>query len=307
MPFCRLCFIVLFALATADVVPFQVDAVWCTNSSQSIQRTCYFVARNNASIYVSFKDALDTCEANGWKFASIHSQEENKEIHDHLLYQYWTWIGLERVPRSAVATRYVWNDQTITDWTNWQSGEPNNAAMSSQGLWAMLDCALSINMSFVCKQGKYSTETSDSILTSVVSICKEGSCFTTFGAQTYQQATDFCTSVGAKLSTVLSDEANTMVNSIVERSTVTGAWLGASDTAGAYASFSIERATPDFRKWKEHSNGSMERTLRTRTGTLENQTTPQPKTVLLQTILQATGQYLHARLRPQQSASLVRI
>jgi hypothetical protein len=73
----------------------------------------------------------------GGHLASIHSQADVDAIEAIRLQKLDTWIGFNDIAREAgctgdgnsandYATGFVWTDGTATDYTNWDTGEPND-------------------------------------------------------------------------------------------------------------------------------------------------------------------------------------
>ncbi|CAJ0949488.1 unnamed protein product, partial [Mesorhabditis belari] len=66
----------------------------------------------------TYDKAIEICEIENSRLASIHSVEENKIVLGDLQ---WGWIGLEHN-----GTNWNWSDGSPFDYANWDNGQPNN-------------------------------------------------------------------------------------------------------------------------------------------------------------------------------------
>ncbi|XP_028829390.1 macrophage mannose receptor 1-like [Denticeps clupeoides] len=108
---------------------------------------CYN-ANNNQYIYVgevkSWTDAQTYCRSTYTDLVSIRSSAENAKV-SALRQNSFMWIGLYR-------TR-TWSDQSNSTFTNWKSGQPDNAgctaaSFTNSGQWAEENCGSSLP--FIC-------------------------------------------------------------------------------------------------------------------------------------------------------------
>eukprot|EP01046_Picozoa_sp_COSAG06_P025369 COSAG06_NODE_2128_length_7534_cov_2.020713_2_plen_857_part_00 len=124
----------------------QVEVVKCASSpSEFVCQQCGL--RPNPSQFKSFEtrvrweEAEDACVVDGGHLASIHSEEENSEVYGLMSQSsaYGAWIGFhdrhveagctgQGNDPSDYDTGFMWMDGTPVDYTNWQSGEPNDWA-----------------------------------------------------------------------------------------------------------------------------------------------------------------------------------
>ena len=74
----------------------------------------------------NWHEAEAHCVALGGHLVSVHSQEENRFVHDlrpaNKIGSIGTWMG----GSDTVENKWVWSDGTSFDFTFWDKGEPNN-------------------------------------------------------------------------------------------------------------------------------------------------------------------------------------
>ena len=86
---------------------------------------CYFVS----SAVKSWQAARTYCKSKGGDLVKIHSDEEN-EFLLNLVYKHapstkQVWIGLKW---DARLSKFIWTDNALPKYTNWNPGEPNGQA-----------------------------------------------------------------------------------------------------------------------------------------------------------------------------------
>ncbi|CAM9994962.1 unnamed protein product, partial [Heterosigma akashiwo] len=139
-----------------DCVEMTSSGGWNDNSCSNTQASvCEIPTTDLRFRYytgaLSRDDAESACEAAGGMLASITSDEIDEELVE-LTGGDSAWIGLN--DESTEGT-YVWADDTSVDYTNWNSGEPNNSGdedcveMTSSGGWNDQSC--STTQGYVCQ------------------------------------------------------------------------------------------------------------------------------------------------------------
>ena len=91
----------------------------CPKNWIHIQDSCYKISSRT----VSWNAAKSACEAMGSKLAMVKSQAEQQALAPKI--SQMTWIGLHRDPTHK--SRWFWVDGSRASYTNWYTGEPNNA------------------------------------------------------------------------------------------------------------------------------------------------------------------------------------
>uniref|UniRef100_A0A914NYH4 C-type lectin domain-containing protein n=1 Tax=Panagrolaimus davidi TaxID=227884 RepID=A0A914NYH4_9BILA len=84
---------------------------------------CYSVFHNQNEI-----GAEQVCKREGGHLASIHSQKENDFIGNLPFQAGHIWIGLYTIDQNA---NWLWTDETLFDYSNWKSGEPNSPGIEN--------------------------------------------------------------------------------------------------------------------------------------------------------------------------------
>ncbi|XP_022082062.1 secretory phospholipase A2 receptor-like [Acanthaster planci] len=119
--------------------------------------SCYFID----SSPTLFHDAESICEARGAKLASIHSAEEQSYLSLRTsMMNTNLWIGLHDQSNEG---NFEWLDNTPLDFTNWNTGEPNDYGNGEDcvhlrtdelqaGTWN--DQACDVSYGYICKKDK---------------------------------------------------------------------------------------------------------------------------------------------------------
>ncbi|CAM9984519.1 unnamed protein product, partial [Heterosigma akashiwo] len=178
-----------------------------------INGACYYYNEDS----LSRDDAQTTCEALGGMLASIDFSDVDIGVLD-LTGGTTAWIGLN--DESTEGT-YVWADGTSVDYTNWNSGEPNDwgdsedcVEMTSSGGWNDQSC--STTQASVCE---------------IPTVLLEYSYYS--DSLSRDDAESACEAAGGMLASITSDEID---EEIVELTGGTPAWIGLNDesTEGTY-------------------------------------------------------------------------
>lgn len=83
----------------------------------------------------SWAAAREICSSRGGDLASIHSAAENAAVRALIGHRGKAWLGLKDTSGGGRRGDFVWSDGTPTDYSNWQSSEPNVKAERCAGLW----------------------------------------------------------------------------------------------------------------------------------------------------------------------------
>ena len=113
--------------------------------------SCYKFSSKSAS----WNAAKAFCEAQGSHLLVINSRAENQAIGTHSSHH--LLIGLHRDPNHQ--SRWLWVDGSRPNFTNWLSGEPNNAGGSEACVelasqrhgWKWNDISCTASLRFVCE------------------------------------------------------------------------------------------------------------------------------------------------------------
>ena len=113
--------------------------------------SCYKFSSKSAS----WNAAKAICEAQGSHLLVINSRAENQAIGTHSSHH--LLIGLHRDPNHQ--SRWLWVDGSRPNFTNWLSGEPNNAGGSEACVelasqrhgWKWNDISCTASLRFVCE------------------------------------------------------------------------------------------------------------------------------------------------------------
>ncbi|XP_033624617.1 macrophage mannose receptor 1-like [Asterias rubens] len=99
---------------------------YCPYNSVKFLNRCYIYFGTDPSARLSWKDARDECKKTpGTELATIHSQQVQALLTTFLVsYDFPLWIGLSDITNNQ---QFKWVDGTVVDYTNWGSGEPNEA------------------------------------------------------------------------------------------------------------------------------------------------------------------------------------
>ena len=170
------------------------DFTWIRRSLEA-EDFCYaFMSSSETSDYVgvTWAQAHNNCTGMGGELVSVHSLEENKFIHNELVYRYETnaWIGFNRL---NTVDGHEWSDNSTVDFAHWAYGEPNDAEGSesctsiytSSGEWNDEQCGN--RHGFVCKKPRDGTWTTQATTPFPSGHCPqdwlefEGRCYKLFG------------------------------------------------------------------------------------------------------------------------------
>ena len=99
--------------------------------------------------------SADTCTLLGSQLVTVDDEVENAALVEAMasLNVYVTWIGLNDLTDEG---DYLWADATPASWTNWSSGDPNDAdgsddcvVMVPDGTWVDVSCSYGFN--YICE------------------------------------------------------------------------------------------------------------------------------------------------------------
>ncbi|XP_067915859.1 C-type lectin-like isoform X1 [Heterodontus francisci] len=101
----------------------------------------------------TWQDAEEYCKSvvPGGHLVSIRSQEHNDFIKNMLSAA--IWIGFNDIDKEG---KFIWTDESSTEFVNWNGGEPNNAGeedcaeLQQSGGWNDLQCS-NVKLAFVCQ------------------------------------------------------------------------------------------------------------------------------------------------------------
>ena len=104
--------------------------------------------------------AKSACENLGSKLAVVNSEAKLRALAPKISMR--AWIGLHRDPNNK--SSWLWVDGSRVNYTNWNSGEPNNAhrehcveIFAHSGIWNNMPCSKYLN--YVCEiNGKPESE-----------------------------------------------------------------------------------------------------------------------------------------------------
>nr|XP_055035541.1 macrophage mannose receptor 1-like [Misgurnus anguillicaudatus] len=148
------------AIYRVHICVYMFNGIWyptyCFNTYTFI---CYDGRQNANTSYVlvnqykNWTEAQSYCREHHTDLVSIRNESENQEIQYILQNNYDSvWIGLHRSSS--------WSDQSNSTFSNWRSGQPDNAAYSEyctavsfiDGKWTDENCDLSLP--FFCYNGE---------------------------------------------------------------------------------------------------------------------------------------------------------
>ncbi|KAG8138558.1 putative C-type lectin protein [Naja naja] len=125
------CFIfgLLGSLTWADPKPRTV----CPSGSFAIKERSQWYCYKFYEQLFTFQEAEEECQFKcKGHLASFISDSQAKYINTYVsrenIENKWVWIGLQRVSGSSLNTGWRWNDGSLSRYTRWSSGEPNNKA-----------------------------------------------------------------------------------------------------------------------------------------------------------------------------------
>ncbi|XP_012921231.1 low affinity immunoglobulin epsilon Fc receptor [Heterocephalus glaber] len=121
----------------------------CPKQWVNFQQKCYYFGEGPKQ----WVQARFTCNDLEGRLVSIHSQEEQDFLTKHANKE-GSWIGLRDLD---IEGEFTWMDGSPLDYSNWQSGEPNNAqgedcvVMQGSGQWNDAFCRTWLD-AWVCEQ-----------------------------------------------------------------------------------------------------------------------------------------------------------
>jgi len=219
----------LAVVATAVLVDGQCDSGW---SYLAETDQCYRKMDSGAS----YSSAVDNCAANGGLVASVNSQAQQ----DHLE----TLIGSDRIFLGITDSHdegdWILSDGSKLMWTNWDSGEPNNAnsgehcvvMKDGEHKWNDNDCSKSYR--YICSKPSTGCPTPWT-LSSTTSQCLRY--ISDQGSRS--QAQTRCHNRLSDLASVMDSAENDMIQSLIGKDV----WLGLTDS-GAENSFVWSNGEP---------------------------------------------------------------
>ncbi|XP_076807104.1 uncharacterized protein LOC143450437 isoform X3 [Clavelina lepadiformis] len=214
---------------------------------------CYFFSNNGES---DFYTGQRFCLNAGGELLSIHSNVEQSFITNQIkpMGQLGFWCGLKE--RGGVNGQYSWTDDTVLDYVNWNSGEPNNAWGTEQcvtvskddGKWNDGNCGLKLH-GFICKKYPGSPPNPPQPTQPAPGACPadwlvyNNGCYQLHGDKdicdpaatddvtcfaTWVQAHDKCDSLGGYLVTINTKYENAFLTAQTARA-INNLWIGMSD------------------------------------------------------------------------------
>ncbi|KAK3106670.1 hypothetical protein FSP39_024902 [Pinctada imbricata] len=141
-------------IPTSVAPPTAATSAACGPGWVAYSSFCYMFATNMTK---SWYDARTYCNSMGSELISIHSLDENNLIVGQATKQGRSnyWIGLNELQQHGT---YLWSDNTVTDFTAWRPGEPNDAFGGERctnfniygGTWNDNNCDAALP--FICKR-----------------------------------------------------------------------------------------------------------------------------------------------------------
>uniref|UniRef100_A0A8C6SSY8 C-type lectin domain-containing protein n=1 Tax=Neogobius melanostomus TaxID=47308 RepID=A0A8C6SSY8_9GOBI len=104
---------VLFCLKSMTNLCLTQSGHVFTGSTDGPKQYTYISTRK------SWEDARSYCRQHHTDLAMIEDESENTAVASVLVSNQWAWMGLYR-------QAWRWSDDSDSQFTNWQSGEPNN-------------------------------------------------------------------------------------------------------------------------------------------------------------------------------------
>ncbi|XP_047141698.1 uncharacterized protein LOC100211524 isoform X3 [Hydra vulgaris] len=128
----------------------------CAKGWTSYRRHCYYIRSLKEFVGYGWSESFSSCQSKGGNLLSIENQEENRFIQNSLIKDNSDyWIGLYRLWNYR---RFVWSDNTYTQFFNWIENQPDNVdgiencvEMNSNG-WNDKEC--NVLNGFICKNKK---------------------------------------------------------------------------------------------------------------------------------------------------------
>ena len=145
-----------FALVCSQIIWITVVNGQGLTRYQEIDHVGGYVGISVTSGTVSWQQADTYCFQNyRTHLASIHNSINNTHAFQAAgATSSWTWIGLNDQDTEGA---YVWSDGSSVDYTNWNSGEPNQSGgeedctnMWQSGYWNDLPCESTSVLHFIC-------------------------------------------------------------------------------------------------------------------------------------------------------------
>ncbi|XP_077057538.1 ladderlectin-like [Siphateles boraxobius] len=143
---------VIFSMGNAEgnVTGSTNDSEGCPLEWTDFGLRCY----KYFSQSVTWITAERNCQSLGGNLASVHDQPENDFLLSLLPSSTRTWVGAHDGEQDG---EWLWSDGTVYDYTNWCSGEPNNAVVPENCLeinWTFNRCwndaPCSTSMNYIC-------------------------------------------------------------------------------------------------------------------------------------------------------------
>ncbi|KAL1253177.1 hypothetical protein QQF64_017870 [Cirrhinus molitorella] len=231
------------------------QGVWMDTSCSSTYHFVCYDGRANASAsyvlveqYKTWTEAQSYCREHHTDLVSIRNETENYRVQILLSFYSVVWIGLYRT-RS-------WSDQSNSSFSNWRTGQPDNAgyseyctavSFSDSGSWTDENCNSAL--SFICYSGLASSRQYHFVSQN----------------KTWTEAQRYCRETYTDLATIDNmEEMNRLINT-VNGSYSGSAWIGLYDDMNSWR-WSLEdndfyqEGERDFRNWQHEprNNGGNE-------------------------------------------------
>ncbi|XP_048022551.1 LOW QUALITY PROTEIN: macrophage mannose receptor 1-like [Megalobrama amblycephala] len=234
---------------------YMYYGIWYTTScSNTLPFICYDGRQNASGSYVwvyqykTWTEAQSYCREHHTDLVSIRNEAENQKIQYFFsnYYHYFFWIGLYRT-RS-------WSDQSNSSFSNWRTGQPDNAGNSEyctavsfndSGSWTDENCNTALP--FICY--------------SLFSLTSPRQYHFVNENKTWTEAQRFCRQNYTDLATIDNmEEMNSLINT-VNGSYNGSAWIGQYDDVNNWR-WSLEdndfyqEGERDFRNWYHEPNNN---------------------------------------------------
>ena len=226
-------FLAILILIPILLSVLPISAVAADKPWGSVEFNRHFYRFYNTSM--SYEEATEFCKDQGGHLVTITSAEENEFVAS-LFSGATIWLGGNDIETDG---KFVWDTGEYFFYSNWASGEPNNAGpyvnqdymrMYDDGTWDDIEES---SWPFVCEWDSYKDNTKVTIPQGATEFNGHSYIFidTTFG---WDAAAEFCVRRGGHLATISSAEENDVVHSLCGASNI---WLGGNDceTEGTFA------------------------------------------------------------------------
>ncbi|XP_071940974.1 macrophage mannose receptor 1-like [Antedon mediterranea] len=221
----------------------------CPSGWMEFNKRCYQFHGSVESDRFGWMDARDKCRGLGGDLVTIHDNRVNAFLTTKLKgLDYRMWVGLSDLTNNK---QFRWTDGSSVDYTNWASGEPNEAGGGEDcveligseyqaGLWN--DNACDKKNGYICQDG-FSLSAPEPPVTS--SSCRTGyrqyydSCFKFVdGSFDFSKAVTACTNLGggAALANIIDVYEEAFVEQVIGDNGGAATWIGMVDNkiAGEY-------------------------------------------------------------------------